>query len=395
MDNSGTETDSSHVKLISQGIVCSMPDAPFGYFAWPSLVRQENGTLCLVASGFRKSHVCPWGRTVITKSQDNGQTWSPMKIVNNSPIDDRDAGIVDLGHGRLALTWFSENTMNILNRRRLPDGTWPEAYKDHVAICSKWSHELIEKELGSWTRVSEDGEYWGEQRRAPVTSPHGFCLLKDGSWLYLGKDFSTLGEGTDLHPDQNSEIIAVRSMDEGRTWQKLGTVPRPDYIPANSCYEPHVIELGSGELLGAVRVEGRYQEIDGVKSSIRGLAPKGEVDFRTMMTRSSDGGKTWSIMEETCSRGTPPHLLLHSSGAIICSYGYRRKPFGQRCMISYDNGRTWKCHIIRDDGFNMDLGYPSSAELPDGSILTIYYQIEKPNANCSILWSRWELPDKG
>ena len=67
---------------------------------------------------------------------------------------------------------------------------------------------------------------------------------------------------------------------------------------------------------------------------------------------------------------------------------------GQRAAISYDDGATWQHDfIIRDDGPDGDLGYPASVELPDGSILTVYYQKpEKTTDKCAFLWSRWRLP---
>lgn len=384
------------IQGVEHGKVLSMPEEPFGYFAWPSIIRQKDGTLCVVASGFRKNHVCPWGRTVIAKSKDGGRTWSYPKIINNSPIDDRDAGIVDLGGGRLAVTWFTSNTRHLLNSRyRRRDGTWPAHLKPSVAVVETWRPEMIERELGSWTRVSEDGEYWGEARRAPVTSPHGFIVLKDGSWLYLGKEWAVAGAGIALAGRADTEICAARSMDEGRTWKMLGTVPRPEYITADTCHEPFVMELPDGTLLGAIRVEGKYMEANGVKSSVVNQAPKGEYDFRTLVTRSTDGGKTWTTMAETCAKGAPPHLLRHSSGAIVCVYGCRRRPFGQRCMISYDDGRTWNGeYVLRDDSLTRDLGYPASVELKDGSIFTIYYQHEDKSEKASILWTRWKLPER-
>jgi len=72
----------------------------------------------------------------------------------------------------------------------------------------------------------------------------------------------------------------------------------------------------------------------------------------------------------------PPHLLQLSDGRILCTYGYRRPPFGQRACIS-DDGITWKKEneiILRDDAFNKDLGYPVSVELEPGKILSVYYQ---------------------
>ena len=377
------------------GAVISMPAEQFGYFAWPSIIRQKDGTLCVVASGFRKSHVCPWGRTVITKSKDDGKTWSSPKIINNSPIDDRDAGIVDLGNGRLAVTWFTSNTWQIMRGHKKPESAWPKWLQSYAAVFETWTPELIQRELGSWTRVSEDGEYWGEVRRAPVTSPHGFIVLKDGSWLYLGKKWENTGSGTAITGRSDTEICAARSTDEGRTWEELGTVPRPEYIQANTCHEPHALELPDGTLLGTIRVEGACKVVNGSKTTVLNKAPRGEYDFRTLVTRSTDGGKTWTTMAETCAKGAPPHLLRHSSGAIVCVYGCRRRPFGQRCMISYDEGRTWNGeYVLSDDSITRDLGYPASVELKDGSILTIYYQHEDKSEKASILWTRWKLPER-
>jgi hypothetical protein len=63
-------------------------------------------------------------------------------------------------------------------------------------------------------------------------------------------------------------------------------------------------------------------------------------------------------------------------------------------MMSNDGGETWHYDwVLRDDGPDRDLGYPSSVELADGSIFTVYYQkIDSTEEKCSLLWSRWRLP---
>ena len=106
-------------------------------------------------------------------------------------------------------------------------------------------------------------------------------------------------------------------------------------------------------------------------------------------------GQTWSPARPLGFHGSPPHLLLHSTGAVVGVYGYRLEPYGQRAMISRDDGQTWTSdYILRDDGPDADLGYPSSIELDDGSILTVYYQkLASPREKCSLLWTRWVLPD--
>lgn len=54
-------------------------------------------------------HVCPFGRVLAVRSLDEGKTWSAPITAINTPLDDRDAGIVNLGHNRLLLTSFTNS----------------------------------------------------------------------------------------------------------------------------------------------------------------------------------------------------------------------------------------------------------------------------------------------
>ena len=70
---------------------------PNHYHGWPTLSRRRNGQLLLICTGGREGHVCPFGRTVMCISRDDGETWTSPRVVNDSLLDDRDAGIVALG----------------------------------------------------------------------------------------------------------------------------------------------------------------------------------------------------------------------------------------------------------------------------------------------------------
>ena len=64
-------------------------------------------------------------------------------------------------------------------------------------------------------------------------------------------------------------------------------------------------------------------------------------------------------------------------------------------MFSRDEGRSWDTDwILRDDGPTHDLGYPSTVELPDGSLFTVYYQQPAAGEQCAVLASRWRLPEE-
>ena len=64
-----------------------------------------------------------------------------------------------------------------------------------------------------------------------------------------------------------------------------------------------------------------------------------------------------------------------------------------RIAISRDEGRTWTADwVLRGDGPDWDLGYPSTVELADGSLLTVCYQKAAAEEPCALRWSRWRLP---
>ena len=62
---------------------------PGDYIGWPSIARKVDGELLVVFSGGRDTHVCPYGKTELVRSQDGGETWSPPETINNTPLDDR------------------------------------------------------------------------------------------------------------------------------------------------------------------------------------------------------------------------------------------------------------------------------------------------------------------
>ena len=252
----------------------------------------------------------------------------------------------------------------------------PLRNKDAVAGMLK-SMRLIQSDEargGSFVRVSEDyGVTWSDTIKVPVSAPHGPTLLRDGTLIYLGKEMYSDNAAP------KDKICAYASHDGGYTWEFLSELAIPEGASARNFHEPHVIELPDGRLSGAIRAEGEN-------------IPHG---FTIYTTTSSDGGKSWSELVCTDVSGSPPQLMLHSSGALICSYGRREKPYGEHAMISYDYGKTWtEDYVIDDYTESNDLGYPASVVLDDGSVLMVNYQKFPGDDNASILFTRWRLPER-
>ena len=109
-------------------------------------------------------------------------------------------------------------------------------------------------------------------------------------------------------------------------------------------------------------------------------------------TFSHDGGKTWTTPEDMGIKGSPPHLMKHSSGALVLTYTIRDERYGQRARLSYDGGKSWGDEIVLcENAKNWDSGYCSSVELNDGSIYTVYYQKYQDDNYCSLMYTKWNI----
>lgn len=84
--------------------------APKNYHGWSTVVRRSNGELLVGFSGGREGHVCPYGRVELIRSNDEGQTWTPHRILYDGPLDDRDTGVLETAQGTLIVTWFTSLT---------------------------------------------------------------------------------------------------------------------------------------------------------------------------------------------------------------------------------------------------------------------------------------------
>lgn len=367
--------DQGRQLMAEHGVVCRMPGERLGYFGWPTVARMDDGLLIVASSGLRTAHVCPFGKTVLNVSTDDGRTWSAPRVIQDSMIDDRDAGVTSLGGTSMLVTWFRSDTRMYANANWIPEGE----RKAWTSIFEKWTDNDVGSLIGSWAMLSQDGgATWSIPIRVPVSAPHGPIRLRCGDLLYLGKPY---GQWTDM---DSAGIAAARSIDGGLAWEVLGRVPVATGTDPANYHEPHVVELPSGRLLGMIRIENHAG---------KSLASCGIPSFSMMQTESDDGGRTWTPARALGFHGSPPHLLRHSSGALILTYGYRQAPFGQRVAISHDQGRTWDHDwILRDDGPDGDLGYPSTVEFGDGKLLTVCYQKAAAGEKCSLLWSRWRLP---
>lgn len=377
-------------------VICSNRNSLHNYFAWPTVARLPGGQLAMTASGLRLKHVDPFGKCILCYSFDEGKTWTPPAVVIDTPLDDRDGGIVSFGENVMVtsfnnristqLGWLdTETDFNIGSLS--PDSVF-RLYDNGDLSCRRKYLEgylaYVDAEkaesdfLGSTYRISRDGGFtFGPVEQAPVTAPHGPAAAPDGTLYYVGNPYRTTDGAAHLQ---------CWHMKESGEWELMGQIPNISETVGGasllSC-EPHAVILPHGKLLVHIRVQTAY------------TPGSNHVPYFTLwQSESTDGGRTFSQPRPICEDtllGAPPHLLRLSDGTLVCTCGLREAPFGIRALISRDEGATWSEPFLLYDngGISLDLGYPASVELRDGSILTVFYAHPEPGAPAEILQVIW------
>lgn len=358
------------MRIIKHGMISAQNAGKLNYNGWPSVITLSDGTLLAGWSGERYRHICPFGKVQLARSLDGGYTWQPPYTALNTPLDDRDAGLCE-SNGCVTLTSFNNSRAQqrlYAERKRetlVSKCTWTAGYLDLV------TDEEERRYLGSTLAVSHDNGFtFTDPVTLPITSPHGPMRLPDGDLLYIGRAFGDVEKASfDYLPEG---IYAMRLSCDG----KVKEAPRLVVPAARDMLfcEPHAARMPDGSILLSIRAQNKERDL-----------------FSIYNCHSYDDGLTFTAPVPTGWCGSPPHILVHSSGAVVMTYGRRKAPFGEMARISTDSGHTWSEEIaLRKDGFSGDLGYPCTAENRNGELVTVYYQRSEPSGN-QIQYTIWTL----
>lgn len=403
--------------VLDTRVICKQPDR---YIGWPTVGRAPDGVLYALFSGDREAHVDPFGKSFLIRSADEGQSWSSPEWVNDTPMDDRDTGLCIHPDGTLIMSWFTSHYYGNYalgrNEKETKGGQALRAREEWAAalravtpeLADRWAPHLRKagqaesrqyiraaqeyacslwfdgesrryppttRRMGFWTRRSTDGgRTWDTPTPSRVSAPHGPNVLPNGDLIYIG----TMHEKAD---DGGVLLGVAVSADKGVTWNLRATV---NGSPENADWEtlgeaprlcePHVVAAASGKLIGLARCQ------------VSDPRQRGLWQFD-----STDHGQTWTEPRPTNLLGFPPHLLRLRDGRLMVSHAIRHQPPGQRFCFSNDEGESWDVEnqLTLADAPSGDLGYPASAELADGTILSVYYQREQLDEKPCLMQTRW------
>jgi sialidase-1 len=348
---------------------------PGAYCCFPDILRRQDGELWVSfrhAGGFslealrrgKYDHVDKGARIAAVRSLDGGLTWGDAKVFAafDPECGEQDPSITELRDGVMLINFFRWRVVPAEEKDRL-------LYPARQGYDGSWSD--VE---GPWVVRSFDrGGAW-ERDPVPVSSAplpragtsDAVLELPDGT-LLMGIYGADPGSSV-------CRAYVVRSRDGGDTWGEPALVARDPEMRI-SFEEPALVRTAEGTLLALLRSgePGDYQYLH--------------------QAASHDQGCSWVDLHPTPMWGHPAQAVALSDGRLVCSYGYRRPPYGVRASVSVDGGLSWDVDhevILRDDGASRDLGYPSTVALPDGTLVTVYYFHGQDGVR-HIAATRWRL----
>ena len=310
-------------------------------FRIPSLVVTASGTVLAFCEGRRNDRDDSGDiDLLLRRSEDGGQTWSPIQVVWNDPGNTcgNPCPVVDRYNGSVWLLMTHNLGQDLAPElhRGTAVGTrtvWVSQSKDDGRSWSKPVDITENTKKSSWT-------WYATGPGAGIQIDDGRLLVPCDHLLSTGQAFSHV----------------IYSDDHGETWAIGGIVP-DDQV--NEC---EVVDLGDGRVLLNMRNHGQ-----GEKSSWN----------RTRATSiSKDGGMSWS---STSHDGTLLEPICQGSLRRVIESGKNRFLFSNPASkstrenmtirLSSDKCESWSHSRLLNSGWS---GYSCLAQLSEGLIGCLY-----------------------
>lgn len=310
-------------------LICSTQ----GYF--PVLTRTGATSLAVI---FRTggTHVAACATLAVATSRDGGKSWSDPVEITPRWEDARNPAFGVNAKGELIAAYWKACLDCYVDTDNGPQ--WKS-----LPATGKQPTMFVRRSADQGRAWSREWPYRSALLKLP--SPYGRIIPAPDGTLCMGVYGTPRRKGKGY----NDVTILLRSKDGGRTWGDESLV-------AVKHNETSYVFLPDGRLMAAARSESGH--------------------IATLF--SDDGGRRWSQPVQVTRDGEhPADLTVLASGNIQLTFGRRIRPMGCGLLLSRDGGRTWNTErevLLAGDGVrNGDLGYPSTVQLRDGTIVTALY----------------------
>lgn len=301
---------------------------------WPQIQVAPDGTL--LALGYSApSHTTLPGDVDCWASEDGGRSWS--KRGTAAPRPNADANYCHWASGftakneLLVVASGMDDAANKLGLRK------PNAVRVF--------------------RSADFGKTWNPSGSFPTALPGGLKPYPFGN-IVRGRDSSlrTLVYSVDEQQANIESTWMLTSRDDGQSWGEPIKV-------AEGINESVLMPLPNAGWLCVARTSNK---------------PAPDLGQELRQFRSTDDGKTWA--DEGLIAGYhkhPPHLLRLRDNRLVLTYGNRRDG-SLETRLSSNEGQSWSTPQKLYTSGPGDMGYPSTAQLPNGKLVTVFYAIKSP-----------------
>lgn len=349
-------------KNVEKVVICMDVDR---YLYEACIAKLNNGDLLAVFTEGRERAHTDFDSISVIRSRDNGRTWDPLTKMTVWSCTDH------MGATDPAITCLSDGTVLIhfvivsfLEKKGILEDMGPQS-ENFTRGLKCWEGIFLSKS-------TDDGHTWGsiyKVNTAPLR--YGYATdsvveLPDGVLLMASQGnlrMPPVAPPSFVEPDRS---YLLRSDDGGDNWEHFSTIAF-DAAGIISFIEPGICRTADGTLVCLMRT--RHQPRDRHQ--------------HLWIVYSKNDGESWSRPEPTNIWGYPADLVLLQDGRMLCTYGYRRPPWGLRGCIS-DDGLDWDVaneFVICEGGVAAPhvkswwhIGYPCTMQLGGGRLLTVHHE---------------------
>ena len=352
----------SQAKNLEKVVICRDPNR---YVYEACVVELNNGDLLAALTEGRGRAHTDFDSISVIRSRDNGLTWDPSTKMTVWSCTDQ------MGTTDPAITCLSDGTVLIhfvvvsfLDKKGILEDMGPQSV-GYVRGLRCWEGIFL-------TRSTDNGCTWSPTCKANTTplrygyAPDGIVELPNGTLLMAAQGnlrMPPVAPPSFIEPDR---AYLLRSDDRGENWEHFSTIA---FDPAGiiSFIEPGICRTADGTLVCMMRT--RHQPRDRHQ--------------HLWTCHSRNDGESWSRPDATNLWGYPADLVLLRDGRMLCTYGYRKAPWGVRGCLS-DDGVNWDVaneFVICEGGVAPSsipnwwhIGYACTMQLKDGRLLTVQHE---------------------